>query len=111
MGLPLPLAAHGIPVLWTLSACGPIDSIPLAFLTVAIAPPPGSAIGRPPSPSPCLAAVLRTGLRISGELLNTLEGHSDAVRSVAVSPCGTFIASGSSDRTVRLWNRTTGVHA
>ncbi|KAJ8063245.1 hypothetical protein OCU04_008478 [Sclerotinia nivalis] len=37
----------------------------------------------------------------------TLEGHSNSVKSVAFSPDGTKVASGSGDGTIRLWDTTT----
>ena len=42
------------------------------------------------------------------QLKLTLEGHTDLVWSVAFSPNGQTLASGSQDRTVRLWDPNTG---
>ena len=40
--------------------------------------------------------------------LKTLEGHSNYVRSVAYSPDGTKIISGSEDNTIKIWDANTG---
>ncbi len=40
--------------------------------------------------------------------LHTLSGHSEMVRSVAINLDGQTIASGSADKTVKLWNLKTG---
>jgi WD40 repeat protein len=39
----------------------------------------------------------------NGELLQSLEGHQNAVTSLAFHPQGTWLASGSLDSTVILW--------
>jgi WD40 repeat protein len=39
---------------------------------------------------------------------NRLEGHNDSVRSVSFSPDGKTLASGSADKTIKLWDLETG---
>jgi serine/threonine protein kinase len=41
-------------------------------------------------------------------VVTTLTGHSDVVRSVAISPDGKMLASGSADKTIKLWNLANG---
>ncbi|KAK6500108.1 hypothetical protein TWF481_010466 [Arthrobotrys musiformis] len=43
-----------------------------------------------------------------GAVLQTLEGHTDTVRGLAFSANDKFLASGSGDRTVRIWDVATG---
>ena len=46
--------------------------------------------------------------RNNGELCHTLEGHKDAVNSIDFSLNSALLASGSNDKTVRLWEISTG---
>jgi hypothetical protein len=45
---------------------------------------------------------------LSGTLLLTLKGHTGVVRALELTNDGRFLASGSMDKTVRLWNSSTG---
>ncbi|AXK37690.1 hypothetical protein DVA86_27185 [Streptomyces armeniacus] len=73
--------------LWRDQVTARLASAPTRPLLVALWPPPDL-----PDPA----------------LLTTLTGHSDSVMSVAISPDGTWLATGSGDMTVRLWDRATG---
>ncbi|MHC5780090.1 WD40 repeat domain-containing protein, partial [Nostoc sp.] len=45
---------------------------------------------------------------VSGECHQIYKGHSDRVWSISFSADGQTLASGSADRTIRLWNVSTG---
>lgn len=45
---------------------------------------------------------------LTWQCIRTLAGHSDTVSSVAISPDGKILASGSLDKTIKLWNLETG---
>jgi WD40 repeat protein len=61
----------------------------------------------PPRPAPTVA---EPGLLLQGTPARTLAGHKDWVYAVAFSPDGKTLASGSYDRTIRLWNVATGAN-
>ena len=45
---------------------------------------------------------------ISGKEVKTLRGHSDDVNSLSYSPDGKYLASGSWDNTIKIWDVLTG---
>ena len=46
-------------------------------------------------------------LRLSDlKIVQTLQGHSEVIRSVSFSPSGRYLASGSEDNTIRIWRFT-----
>lgn len=44
-----------------------------------------------------------------GCLVRSIEGHTNAVRAVALTPEGATVVSGSGDKSIRLWDRAGGV--
>ena len=58
--------------------------------------------------SPCLRPLTPSLTSPGGALLRTLEGHSDSVKAVAVTPDGLQAISGSRDNTLKVWNLATG---
>ncbi|MDG5807961.1 NB-ARC domain-containing protein, partial [Streptomyces ossamyceticus] len=61
-----------------------------------------------PAQRPCLTNQWPLPDAPSPSLHRTLTGHTDSVTSMAIAPDGTWLATTSSDRTVRIWDRTTG---
>ncbi|WP_392530274.1 protein kinase [Nostoc sp. C117] len=59
---------------------------------------------RQPSPSPVPVMLERE----NWQCIQTLKGHSSMVHAIAISPNGQFIASGSNDKTIKLWQVGTG---
>lgn len=49
-----------------------------------------------------------TNRLIGDGLIDTFIGHSDSINSIAITPNGKIIASGSEDNTIRLWDLNTG---
>lgn len=41
---------------------------------------------------------------LTGKLVHTFEGHLAGISTISWSPDGAIIASGSDDKTIRLWN-------
>ena len=56
---------------------------------------------KPPAPKPQQSAS-------SWRCIHTLSGHSNCVFSVAISPDGKTLVSGSSDKTIKIWRLDTG---
>jgi WD40 repeat protein len=59
-------------------------------------------------PLPWLRPLTPSLTQAGGRLLRTLSGHSHWVRAVAVTADGKRVISGSSDKTVKVWNLETG---
>ena len=88
---------------------------PEQSITLHSPPPPAP---KPTPPLPATQPVVATPLLWPGEpavkptpspaILSTYQGHSSVVYVVAWSPDGKQLASAGNDRTVQIWNSTTG---
>ena len=54
------------------------------------------------------AAAPRRQVNADGLEFRELAGHTDTVCAIAISPDGALLASGSNDRTCRLWHLPSG---
>jgi WD40 repeat protein len=89
--------SYGHVTLWDTGSWEPIDRLRMAHGQLVF--------GVDFAPDGTLAAALSAGyIRLwkGGEEI-TLRGHGEAVRAVAFSPGGGRLASGSSDRTIKVW--------
>ena len=75
-------------------------------------PPRQPTAHRPPGPELSMTASDDKTARVwqlsDGYCLCTLEGHTNLVRSVAVSPDGEYVATASWDTTARVWHLSNG---
>lgn len=60
------------------------------------------------APTPWLRPIRPALTPPGAELLRTLEGHSRSVNGVAISPDGRLAVSASADKTLKVWDLTTG---
>jgi len=56
-----------------------------------------------------VSSLVKTAYRMVAKTLYTLKGHSNIIYSLAYSPDGKFLASGSSDYTIKIWRVSDGV--
>lgn len=102
----------GTAIIWSTAAWAPVRTLRNPDPDTVFEQPgaAGMVEGVAFSPDGTLLAMASRGGSVllwdvgTGQLLETLKGHSSAVEAVAFSPDGRTLASGGGDQTVRLWN-------
>jgi WD40 repeat protein len=85
------------------------QSAPHIYLSALPFSPRGSAVwARYMQGYPCTLRIQTGGLTSWPAMQSVLSGHNDWVQSVAFSPGGHRIVSGSCDQTIRVWDAQTG---
>ncbi|MEH1919359.1 trypsin-like peptidase domain-containing protein [Nostoc sp.] len=94
----------GIPLKTYLSLAPSVPSVATAPIPTPKPAPKPTSISPPATSQPV------NSNNLSGKfvLQKTLNGHSESVYSVAISPDGRTLASGSYDDTIKIWNISTG---
>ena len=70
--------------------------------------PQSASSSTPPKPSPTTSSPASPHSTSPWKCAHTLTGHSNWVFSIAISPDGQTLASGSSDKTIKIWHLSTG---
>ena len=85
------------------------QSVPHIYLSALAFTPPSSVISKLYRKKfPHILGIQTGGLSNWPVLQNVMTGHNDSVKSVAFSPDGKHIVSGSYDKTICVWDAETG---
>jgi WD40 repeat protein len=95
-------------------AIAAVEFLMLQLDRKTIQPSPQSISPKRPAPAPPPTTLLprrkhkTSTTPMAWRCVHTLEGHANSIAAIALSPDGKFFASGSYDRTIKLWHLGTG---